>query len=1044
MENLRTFPYSFGELLKTFRKHQRLTQKQLAQELGVSMNTVSLWELGTHLPSSRGMVLELARHLLLNEQETRQLLEASLTALSPHWQVPFPRNPLFTGREKILKTLHTQLSVDPGTVLTQASALYGLGGVGKTQIALEYAYRHALEYGAVFWIGAETVEQIISSLLRIADVLQLPGRHDQNQERIVAAVQHWLSTHSQWLLIWDNVEDIALLDRFLPSYRQGALLITTRRQALGTSARGLNLCPMEREEGILFLLRRAKLLEPDATGEQMRQIAGQTPSQYTTAVELVTVMGGLPLALDQAGAYIDEAGCSLAGYLRLYEQQRYQLLDRRGVLNENHPHSVVATLWLGCQQVAQRHPVALDLLHFCAFVSPEAIPEELLQEGLSHLECVSEPMTADPYQFDQALITLRSLSLVQRHPETQTLSIHRLVQIVLREEMSVQEQAGWVKRVIISLNAMFPEVTHDTWRLCERLLPHVLAIATTAPPDDVGNQEVAELLRKAADYLRERAQYEQAKQWYQRAIDIRARALGAEHPDVAHLLNSLALLHHKQGNHEQAEQLYQQALHIQEQALGQEHLAVTHSLSNLANLYTLQGKHELAEPLYRRVIGIREQILGPEHPDIRQPLTGLAILYKNQGKYAQAEPLYERAISIMVQACGPEHPQIVRLLYNLGRLYQEQGKYAQAEPLFLRSLSIEEQAWGPEHPDVGHPLIGLAILYLEQGKDEQAEPLLLRALSLWEGALGPEHLLVAYPLHNLALLLQRQEKYEQAEALSQRALHITEQALGAHHLQLAHPLTGLADLYAAQRKYEQAEALYRRALHITEQALGQEHPDLALALNGLANIFRERGKDADAESLYQRVLVIRKQHLGQHHPDTAQTLHDLSILRQKQGNPDEAISLADHALKIRVQSLGGAHPKTVATRTLYTQLVQAQKCTREGKVSEERTKEQLNHFNTECHRANVSLSLNEVVDPLQEFLSVCCELHPLACCRVSDLWQAYEQWITERQGRYSLPRRAFAAQLKAHGCRADRTSSARIWRGITLVNSQTMTRNDRK
>src|SRR6266849_3875439 len=194
MESQQTFPASFGELLKTHRKRKRLTQKQLAQQLGVHANTISSWELGTYLPDTRGLVLELARHLALDEQEIRQLLEASLTALSPHWLVPLPRNPFFTGREEILEALYTQLHVEQVVALTQSYALRGLGGIGKTQIALEYAYRHALEYSAIFWIEAETVEYIVSSMLRIAELLQLPERQETDQQRIVAAVQSWLRT----------------------------------------------------------------------------------------------------------------------------------------------------------------------------------------------------------------------------------------------------------------------------------------------------------------------------------------------------------------------------------------------------------------------------------------------------------------------------------------------------------------------------------------------------------------------------------------------------------------------------------------------------------------------------------------------------------------------------------------------------------------------------------------------------------------------------------------------------------------------------------
>jgi DNA-binding XRE family transcriptional regulator len=267
---------SFGTLLKDFRKRRQMTQHHLAQTIGVHRSAIIRWEQGDFLPENKGVVLELAKYLYLNEQQTRQLLEASLTALSPHWLVPLPRNPFFTGREEILQALHAQLGADQAIALTQSSALHGLGGVGKTQIALEYAYRHALHYSAVFWIGAQTDEHVISSLLCLAETLGLPERDEKDQQRVVMAVQRWLSTHQQWLLICDNIEDLSLLDRFVPYSRSGTILITTRCQTLGTFARGLDLFPMRQEEGILFLLRRAKGLPADATSEQVQHLARLT------------------------------------------------------------------------------------------------------------------------------------------------------------------------------------------------------------------------------------------------------------------------------------------------------------------------------------------------------------------------------------------------------------------------------------------------------------------------------------------------------------------------------------------------------------------------------------------------------------------------------------------------------------------------------------------------------------------------------------------------------------------------------------------------
>jgi len=878
MEVQQAFPSSFGELLKTYRKSKRLTQKQLAQQIGVHANTISSWELGTYLPDTRGLVLELARHLALDEQETRQLLEASLTALPPHWLVPLPRNPFFTGREEILEALDAQLHVEQVVALTQSYALRGLGGIGKTQIALEYAYRHALEYSAIFWVDAETIEHVMSSLLRIAGLLQLPERQEADQQRIVAAVQRWLSTHSQWLLIWDNVEDLELLQRLLPPTRQGATLITTRRQALGTLARGMDLVPMDQEEGMLFVLRRAKMLEPEATYEQMHQLAVSMPAEYAAAEKLVAAMGGVPLALDQAGAYIEETGCNVSTYLQHYEQQSARLLDRRGVLGGDHPQSVTATFLLASKKIEREQSAAADMLHVCVLLHAEAIPEELFVEGAAYLGPELASLATDPYQLDQAIAVLRSLSLVQRQPETRTISMHRLLQAVLRERMSEPEQAEWLGRVIAALNAVFPKVTHETWGQCERLLPHVLTVAT-AIPDCAGDRELAEALQKAADYLCARARYEQAAALYQRALCIGNRIWGPAHPQVAY------------------------------------------PLSGLAYLFFEQGKYQQAEPLYQRALQIREEALGPEHPDVATTLEHLGNLYWREGKYEQANLLYQRALSIQEQARGAEHVEIAPLLNDLALLFVEQGKHEEAELLYQRSLSMWERALGANHPDIAIPLNNLATLYIEQGKYEQAEPLCERALRIWKQALGAEHPAVAYVLRHLADLYMEQGKYEQAEPLYHQALRIWEQALGPGHSQVGYPFHGLAMLFTRQGKYEQAEPLYYQALHIWEQALGPEHPQVAHPLNNLASLYTTQGKYEQAELLFQRALTLREQHFGQHHPEIAQTLHDLAIFHQKQGNLSEAIALSERALEIRSQSLGDAHPKTVATRELYAQLV---------------------------------------------------------------------------------------------------------------------------
>lgn len=993
----------FGTVLKAFRIRRHLTQDSLATTIGVHRSTIGRWEAGNLLPASRGIVLELARRLELNPQEARQLLEASLTVHPLPFLLPYPRNPLFTGREEILQALHRQLDTNQAIALTQSSALHGLGGVGKTQIALEYAYRYTLEYSAVFWIGAETTEHIIFSFLCIAEILQVAGRNDKDQQRAVAAVRQWLNSHCGWLLIWDNVEDPDLLLHFLPKARSGASLLTTRNAALRSLASAMDLSPMRQEEGVLFLLRRAKLISAEASSTEVLQLASNVPEQYTAAEGLVAAMDGLPLALDQIGAYSEETGCSLSDYLRRYHHHQTRLLDRRGNLSRYHPHSVGTTFKLALEQVHQAYPTSAKVLRICALLHAEAIPEEIFLTGAPYLDL---DWSSAGSSFDQVRAVLQSLSLLQYQPETRTLSLHRLVQAVVREWMDEQEQIRWQRRLLAALNALFPEDPSIAcrWEDCERLLVHVLR-ATAADSNCTGQREHVEVLCKAADYLHERARYEQAEALYLRAIHLGEQPPGTEHCAHARALDGLAFLYGEQGKYALAEELGERALHLRELALGFEHPQVAHSLTTLAMLYTDQGKYSQAEVWLRQAIRIWELAVGPDAYQIATPLTRLGLLYWRQGKYQQAEPLLQQATRIWEQASGPDALQVTSSLNTLALLYWKQGKYALAEPLFQHIVCVQEQAHGLEHPLLAYTLTGLAILYAEQGKYALAEPLFQRTLQIWEQTWGPDHQQVSVSLLNLGELAMVQGKYTQAEPLLQRALRMKERIWGPEHQQMTSPLHLLADLYTQQKKYTQAETLLRRALQIWERQSEPEHPDLASLLTGLASVLREQGKETEAEALLQKALRLREQHLGVTHPETAATLYALALLRQRQGRLCEARSLVGRALQIQEQALGATHPKTIATSTLSMQLQVVQPGAR-----------------------------SPGSDPLHAFLNARCELHPLARCTIRELWDSYEQWsATTGQEGMPLSRRAFATQLKARGCQIDRTSAARIWRGIQLL-----------
>ena len=256
----------------------------------------------------------------------------SASSLSPPiWNVPYRRNPFFTGREDILNHLNAVLQNSKTAALTQAQAISGLGGIGKTQIAIEYAYRFRDQYQAILWVNASSREAFTSDFVKLATLLNLPEQYEQDQEFVVRAVKRWLSVHISWLLILDNVDNLEMLADYLPLYSSGDVLLTTRLQALGTLAQSIEVEKMGPDEGVMFLLRRTKILSADAELDQ------STRENQETAVEIVTALDGLPLALDQVGAYIEETHCSLAHYLILYGTSRKELLRRRGRFPADHP-----------------------------------------------------------------------------------------------------------------------------------------------------------------------------------------------------------------------------------------------------------------------------------------------------------------------------------------------------------------------------------------------------------------------------------------------------------------------------------------------------------------------------------------------------------------------------------------------------------------------------------------------------------------------------------------------------------------------------------
>jgi tetratricopeptide (TPR) repeat protein len=620
-----------------------------------------------------------------------------------------PRIASFTGRADELDRLDAILMQDKPAAVTQASvgraAVQGMGGVGKTSLAIEYVHRFKGLYAGVCWCPAETRTGLLTALAGLAVTLGAATEEEADVEKAAkAALRRLAEQRATWLLIYDNVPAPDAIADLLPS--AGArVLITSRFSDWSELAEEVALDVLPLEEAVALLQSR-------------------TGRGYAGAQTLAEVLGCLPLALDHAAAYCRRTQMRFADYA----EKASSLIDAapRGV---GYPKSVAATFNLAITEAVAQYPVAETLMADLAQCAPERIPMTLV-EGAVDSEA----------QRMEALAALAEVSLVRQDPfedGTPAVTVHRLVQAVARARSEANGSAqSAAERLIARLVATYPEDGYDnpqSWPLCAKLTPHLLA---RRGPD---NASVAEVLGRAGSYFHVRGAYSQAAPLLRDALAMQEKTLGPEHPDTAMSLNNLALLLTDQGDYAGALPLHERALAIREKVLGPEHPDTATSLDNLALLLQIQGDYAGAQPPYERALRIREKTLGPEHPDTALSLNTLALLLQSQGDYAGARPLFERALAINEKVLSPEHPWTAASLNNLARLLEDQGDLAGARPLYERALAISEKALGPEHPDTQRYASHYARLLLETGRASEALTVAQCALATHEAASGPNH-----------------------------------------------------------------------------------------------------------------------------------------------------------------------------------------------------------------------------------------------------------------------------------------------------------------
>ena len=698
------------------------------------------------------------------------------------------KNPNFVGRKTDLNKLHDRLQETKRLAITAVS---GMGGIGKTALALQYAYEQADFYAeGRLWltVGAGFAEEIVSFgrsplQLGIDEGLAIA-------EKVRAVWQSWPG-EKPVLIVIDNVnkeQDYGDIKPFLPTDARFKVLMTSRIKFAGVSDLPLDVLP---------LLEAVQLLEALAGSEQRGWERG-------AAEVLCQRLGRLPLALSLVGSYLgNDRGLTLADVTQQLQAKGLET----GWLNQADPsvaeRGLKAAIDLSWEILESR---VQDFACFLSWFAYAPIPWYLVESAIAILnEPTSEPQPESSvlkkvWSFlNQPLFSQGSHPLATPIPHEQTnplnteksnfinsdlqdlrqilirfhfleiednalpsYKIHPLLQQYLREKATQQIDPDYRKALVQAIIQEAKKIefrsTVQQLEVLRPALPHIAEVAEVWIGDIVNENDIITSSTRLAAFYENLVDYPQAEFWFQKARTTAQERLPAQHSDIATTFNNLAALYESQGKYNEAEPLYQEALAIGRASLSSNAPLLATYLNNLAALYRSQGKDSEAEPLFLEALTIGRASLPPNHPNLATDLNNLALLYKSQGKDSEAEPLCKEALTIGRASLSPNHPLLATYLNNLALLYESQGKYNEAEPLYQEALAIDRASLPPNHPQLATHLNNLAGLYKSQGKYNEAESLFQEALAISEQSLGIDHPNTCIFRENYRLFLEQKEQ----------------------------------------------------------------------------------------------------------------------------------------------------------------------------------------------------------------------------------------------------------------------------------------------
>ncbi|MDX3596102.1 FxSxx-COOH system tetratricopeptide repeat protein [Streptomyces sp. ID03-2B] len=813
------------------------------------------------------------------------------------WNAP-PRNPGFTGRSLVLERMRDQLGGGLAVVLPQPQTLYGLGGVGKTQVALEYVHRFMADYDLVWWISSEQPDDVVASLAELAVRLGAQGGDDMAaaSQEAVDLLRRGVPS-DRWLLVFDNADDPEQLRRYFPQGGSGHILVTSRNQSWSQHGDALPVDVFLREESIEHLQRRA----PGLSDEDAAQVA--------------TAVGDLPLAVEQAAAWIAETATPIDAYLEQLAQQAPQVL----ALNQpaGYPEPVAATWNISIARLKERSPAAVRLLQLCAFFAPEPISANLLysKEMIDALKPYDSSLQ-EKLVLGRVIREIGRFALAKVDQVSNSIQVHRLVQAVIKAQLSEEEQREArhvVHRILAGARPDDDEPIDnpETWPRFATIWPHL-------GPSDARNCKEPETRRLLIDrvrYLWKRGDVRTAGALGDELREIWEEKLGERDLQYLYLCFHLSNILRTRGRYVEAKELDEFTLERQRAVLGPEHPHTYMTTSSLAIDLGLLGDYARAIEMATEAHEGFGQIFHDSHPRTLAAANNLALNLRSVGQYARAREIDQDVYDLRSQVLGAEHPYSLSSAMNLARDLREVGRYEDSVGLLSTTYNSFKETMGRSFPATLSAAKSLAVSLRRAGRLEDARRLTVATRARYRAKYtiaNPDSL--ACDLNLAADLFAAGESAE-ARDTAQEVVDQYMKVPGEKHPYTLAAQNNLGVYLTGAGEPEAAERVLKLVVAGMRETFGRDHPNTLFCVMNLASATADRGELDLVLETEQRLSGQLREALGTHHPETLAMTSNMAVTLDAMGREDQAVQLRAEIVPELSRQLGDDHPLARVART---------------------------------------------------------------------------------------------------------------------------------